>query len=486
MSPPDNRYGSTHRPSWCEKYGQRHRPIRIKEFPEGIIGPKRVRIYRRNGRYLLQWWDSIQKKTQSDRVDGDLLSALLRAREIEERLEHFRSAGQVVCKIDHEALVERYLEDLERRANGGEVDYRTFTRYSSALRRHYLAFATRPDIERRFRHAASVNREFRLELAAYLSTVQIHPNGHLNSRPRPLKGQEFVIDIVRAVFEWAADPDRGNLMPAGFRNPFARRGPGARPARRDQYGEPDITVPMTVDFLGACDAYQLQLFVPIVCFGLRAAEPCFIFREDVKQGWLTVTCRPELVYKTKGRREKRLPVIPCIEQALGSMLTDHSGGPLYCRRAVRSGKSKPRLLGKPLDKLVEEFQRRSLAAKVRTAEQRRRLRDHILREAGGITYDHVADEFRRLARQLDWPSAATSKDFRHLFATLMENAGMPENYRRYLLGHSPGRAPIVAYTHLNEVRQRYQEAVEAQLQPIVRAVVTRCQELDLTACPSDV
>jgi DDE superfamily endonuclease len=57
----------------------------------------------------------------------------------------------------------------------------------------------------------------------------------------------------------------------------------------------------------ACDSYQLRLFVPMLLFGLRATEPCLLFREFLDSGWLRVPCLPELDYLTKGRRDKRFP-----------------------------------------------------------------------------------------------------------------------------------------------------------------------------------
>ena len=75
-----------------------------------------------------------------------------------------------------------------------------------------------------------------------------------------------------------------------------------------------------------------------------------------------------------------------------------------------------------------------------------------------------------LAKQLAWPLGATLKDFRHLFATNLENAGVPESYRRFLMGHAPGRAAIVTYTHLNKVRDHYMRAVTNEFAPIVEAI----------------
>jgi integrase len=130
--------------------------------------------------------------------------------------------------------------------------------------------------------------------------------------------------------------------------------------------------------------------------------------------------------------------------------------------------------------LVKEFQRRSAAGGIHTAADRRRLRDQLLHDAGGINYDHIVAEFGKVARALKWPQPATIKDFRHLVATCLENAGMPEHYRKFLLGQSPGRAAIVVYTHLNEIRQRFEEAVGKTLYPLVNVIDQRAKDLGLT------
>jgi integrase len=59
------------------------------------------------------------------------------------------------------------------------------------------------------------------------------------------------------------------------------------------------------------------------------------------------------------------------------------------------------------------------------------------------------------------------KDFRHLFATALENAGVPESYRRYLMGHAPGRAALVSYTHLNRLAERYETMLRTEMAPVL-------------------
>ena len=104
--------------SWAERYGAKHRWTRLMDFPSGIEPPKKVRLYRRADHYLLNWWDPGEGKNLSERVDGDLLAALVRVREIDERITSLRTAGVGRSKrIGHADLVGRFVADLTRRAN---------------------------------------------------------------------------------------------------------------------------------------------------------------------------------------------------------------------------------------------------------------------------------------------------------------------------------------------------------------------------------
>jgi hypothetical protein len=154
-----------------------------------------------------------------------------------------------------------------------------------------------------------------------------------------------------------------------------------------------------------------------------------------------------------------------------------SKGLLYLRRSVVQGREDAPLLDHSADGLAAEFHARCSSKGVCTARGQRQVRDQVFKEAGAMTYDHVVAEFRKLTRGLNWPAAATLKDFRHLFATAMENGGMPENYRKYLMGQSVGFAPAVVYVHLNQVRKRLEEAIERSMQPLVLAIQHRHEEI---------
>jgi hypothetical protein len=465
------------RTSWSARYGERHRFRRVTDFPAGVQAPRRVRIYRRGETVLLQWWDPGRKRNTAERIDGDLICAIVRARQIEERLSILKSAGSAGRgRVAHTELVTAFMSDLRQRADAADIDPDTVPRYGSALG-HYLAFCEQTEVARTYPHAGGVNRHFRLQLAAFLARRQVTPNGRAHGESRPLRGQRFILDTVRALFEWAADPERGNLLPEGFRNPFLRSAPAKPVLQGDPLAEPDITLDMAIDLVAACDCYQLRLFAPMLAFGLRAAEPCYLFREYVDGDWLRVPNNLDLHYRTKGRRDKRFPLIEDLQPLWGELRQGRSQGLLYERRSVVDGREHAPLRDASLVAVVGEYRRRCTARGHVTAADRQQLRDAVLCEAGALTYDHIQGEFATLARRLRWPAEATLKDLRHLFATTMNDAAMPESFRRYLMGQAPGRAALVAYTHLHELKRHYAEALHKEWPDLVAAINHRVADL---------
>lgn len=462
------------------KYAQQHRLMRISEFPRGVTAPEKVRLYARRDHYVLQWWEQQEKRTLNERVEGDLVTAIARAREIDSRLQHFKSSGRQSARCGHATIVDRFITSLQLRADAGEIDVATTRRYESALRRHYLKFVEQPDISRKYRQVSAVDGQFQQMFAAFLSRVQVSPNGHPNARTRPLKQTTFIMDAVRAMLEWAADTERGNLLPEGFRNPFARRKRETRQVAADPLNEPDISIDMAVNLLCACDPIQLAIFAPLALYGLRPGELGWLFREYISDDWVRVPCNLDLDYLTKGRRQKTFPVVSCLGP-LWRLSGEVRLGLLYVSRQVDGQNVQPPLLGRSLAELVDEYRGRSGAQDSMNATVRRKVRDTLLKEAGQLKYDYVECEFQKLSRFLEWPTTATLKDLRHLFATCLENAGVPEFYRRYFMGQSFGRAAIVSYTHItaDQVKKHYEQVLASELAPLVEAIERRSTELGI-------
>lgn len=463
--------------SWSSRYGERHHLERVTDFPRGIVPPKKVRIYWRHDHYVLQWWDPAAKCNLSDRPQGDLIAAIMRARQIEDRLQNFKSGGTGRQAISHRELCEKYLADLRKRADASEIDTRTVARYQSALK-HFLSFCEQRQIERAYPSVTRINRDFALLLGEYLANLLISPNGHPKAVKRRMSSTKYVEDVVRAMLAWGADPERGNLLPEGFRNPLLGSRRRSNEAVRDLFGEPDITLSMAVDFVNECDKFQLRLFGSLMLYGLRASEPCFLFHEHIEDGWLSVTCDPNLNYFVKGRRDKRFPLIQPLNSLLVDAGTKPSHGLIFQRRSVLAGTDYATMAYSSRAVLRTEYEQRCRNQKAKSAAELRQVRDQLMSDAGSLSYDNIEGEFHDLARRLRWPRAATLKDFRHLFSSSLENAGMPEFYRRYFMGQSPGKSAVVNYTHLNQLRERYSEAMQHQFRPLLEAIQLRIRQLE--------
>jgi hypothetical protein len=67
-----------------------------------------------------------------------------------------------------------------------------------------------------------------------------------------------------------------------------------------------------------------------------------------------------------------------------------------------------------------------------------------------------------------------------MYMTTMNNAAMPEGFRRYLMGQAPGRAAIVAYTHLHELKRHYEAAMHKEWLALVAAIQHRVAEVTVS------
>lgn len=383
-------------------------------------------------------------------------------------------------RLTHEEIVALFREDLNHRGNAATIALSTARRYGSALG-HYLDYVRSPQTSVAYPLAMRVDRSFALGFSAFLGARMISRNGRIASDKVKMTGQDFVLDAVRTMFEWAADPERGNLMPAGFRNPFRRNVIERRRVAKDMTGDPDITVNMSAAFLNACDAWQLRLFSPVVFYGLRPSELIFLFQESLTETFLDVTCVESLGHMTKGRRNKRLPMFAPMYRLLRADCSAAAGLILRRRDVFASGEHP--LFGGSRDKLVAEFEERCRTMRNGGAQAIQEIQRDVLSDAGAITYKIIQGEFAKIAKTLKWPRAATLKDFRHSCNTALANGGVPEHERRYLLGQHPGQGAIVVYTHLNKLTEHYMAACESELAPVLRVLRQRVEQMVPDAPP---
>jgi integrase len=275
-----------------------------------------------------------------------------------------------------------------------------------------------------------------------------------------VKSYAFAVDSVRQLIRFGKQQQ---LLPEDLKDPFGYALSVRHEAVGNYFGEPAITIEMAADFLRACDQYQFTIFIMYVFFGLRAAEPVMLFNDDLDDQWLTVACCPELHYRTKGRRTKKLPLF----DATLNVLPRRTTGLLVLRRSVWSKQERPPLLQASRADLIVEFRQRITALGATSAEERLQVRDQVLHDAGATSYDQIRHEFCSIHEQLAWSQAATIKSFRACFATSLANAGVPDPVRQYLMGHALRGIPLERYTHVSKIRHWYQSVLDREWQALL-------------------
>ena len=250
-----------------------------RSFPVAIRPPRRIRIYCRGQRYyLLQWWEPGLKQTHSQRIDGDLIDAIAAARQTEECMDQtrrLRSASWCNCK--HAELAQKYPSISSTALTGAKLTCArpigTVPRSSTISRLR----GNRPSPERIRKLPVRIG-PFNYSFRRFRQTDRCCPTATRIAGAEPHeKPREFVVDVVRGLYAWAADPQCGDLLPHGFHNPFAGARRQTASVATDPIGEPDITVPMAVELLAACDTFQLSVFAPLLLYGLRPGELGWLF-----------------------------------------------------------------------------------------------------------------------------------------------------------------------------------------------------------------
>jgi integrase len=417
----------------------------------------------------LNWFEN--GKNCKHTVIGDKFTAVTEADRINDQLSTIGRSGRVCEQISVAALVERYGRHLNQRADAGEISPRTVARYQSAL--HYLRRFAEKSGGSRVR-LGRLDSEFVLSLKSYLNRLKIHRNGHPHTQPQPMTepGIRFILSVARAAWHWAKN-HTPPLLPEEAQNPFQGH-VGSRPLK-DLVARTELNAEVLTRLITQADMYQLVLFMPMILYGLRAAEPCYLMIEDwqPEDALLTVACVPDLEYKTKGRINKTFPVPPIIHRLLTVAAQGRQGGPLLLSRDHFEGR---KAVPSPLatqPQIVEEYRRR--VDGIHSAQRRSTALESVLQEAGAATYDQLSREFRGAVRRADLPGCVTLKSLRHYFASALESANISYFTRKYFMGHRVRRDPLAIYTttDFEGIRQEFDRLLQGPMAPVVAAADSR-------------
>jgi site-specific recombinase XerD len=469
---------------WSRRYGEKYKFTPILDNPH-LPNSRRgqVKVYRRGPHtgpgphdFVLEWREG--GKAHKYTVRGDLFKAVAEADKLDERLVAAGRSGKGCGSIMIPELIRRFLEHLSQRANAREIRGRTVDRYRTALQK--LIDFVEGDRGRARTRAASIEVEFVLEFKSYLFSLLVHPNGHEHSEPKPMtkSGARFVLSAAKAAWAWASSQNRP-LLPEGLRNPFNGHVPPR--ARRELVTKEKFPTKDIVRAVEVCDDYQLTTLAPLVLYGLRAAEPRYIMIEHWNRAEdnLEVNCIPGLDYFTTGEANKRFPVPGILKPLLQLISAHREGGPLFVCRAMFQGMAEPRFRPLAESALIREYRRRT--AGLSEAVERAKMREHLMTEAGAVTYDQLDAEFRQIAKAAGLGPEWTLKGLRHHFASQMEKSSISYFSRKYVMGHQIPADALGNYTTIpfEDVRAQFEEFLSTRLAPIVQAIQARATALGL-------
>ena len=230
-------------------------------------------------------------------------------------------------------------------------------------------------------------------------------------------------------------------------------------------------------FLEACDAWQFPIFVTLMLTGLRPGELIHLLLPDdidLDNGWLRIRNKPRLGWQVKTRNERDIPLLPALVGVLRQVVGERRTGPVFRQRRCCLQGFEPPLAGLSMKELELEVVRRISRDEAEGVEalgrsDRVAVAEKVWRDAGGLKYDWVRKEFKRITKVIGAAEITAPKTLRHGFATALQDANVDPLIRNELMGHAPasfgmsgsalGMTAIYTHTRPETKRRQLEEAL---------------------------
>jgi len=438
---------------------------KIKKSASFRVG--KVKAYQRSKIWYLCYFENGLRRRPRVGADHDLAKQM--AAQINAQLE---IGAPALLSFENISIPNLRLRWLQQHEQVLRSSIQTIRRYRAATE-HLLTFVSTVTP---IRHASQFRVTHAEEFTGYLRALKVSPNGHANSERRPLldKGIKFILETCRALFTYAGK--RRHLSPyAG--NPFSEMGLARIPIE-NQRTKALLTAEQELEFLSACDAWQLPIFLTLMLTGMRPGELAHLMFTDFDSSSQTLKIhnRPKLGWQVKTRNEREIPLAPELCGVLCRMNAS-SSGTLFFRRKFSTGITPP-LAGLSEPALLSELNLRISQQETHGDTSAARIRhltacQTIWRDCGIVEPDRIRMEFMRVTKKIGCPQFTEPKILRHMFATALQDANVDPLIRNELMGHSPegihGALGMTAvYTHTRPETRRQQLLAALELRPAMK------------------
>lgn len=411
----------------------------------------RCRVYCRNGRYYVRWYEPRPKHGAGCPRHGqagdqpcrgpfdNLVQARQNAQRIDRSLmdgESGDGVGRLTVGTAVERLIELYSQDPA-------CSPKTARAYAGRLA-HFLEFCAEKKPRFTFEHITpALVADFELWLQARV----VSPNGHANAAKRLMRPgyRKHVLQAASMLFEKA---QAHGWVSAARGNPFRSRAQGRRRNPEQFPGFEFCCVDESIlrDFLAACDPFQHRLFLLMLSSGLRTDEVRHMLIEKINWERRCYVLDPmveELGYNTKNGRYRLIPILSQMEELFLSL----RGSPP--RRGVLILDQDEFLVKRPdefagtasLEDMKAAYSRsicafREKHSRAPNPAEQEDMSEAVFLAAGALHRKRVYKEFMKVLRKMKlgqhlWPHLT-----RHIVATQAQQGGVDRFVARCVLGHS--------------------------------------------------
>ena len=301
-----------------------------------------VSLYQHHGAWYLYYRETDQPKRH--RIGTDYSAAKQAAAEVNAKLSTGLQSPYSFQAITVEELRRKFLDHHE---HVEQSSFATLRRYCSATN-HLAKFAGS-----KLAHALEAE-----DFLRHRRTARVSPNGHRNTRKRPLKGKGilFILETCRSMYKYAA---KKRHLPPYTENPFEEVC-FSKSKINDRQPIAVFDADLELKFFATIALSQLPFFAVLAKTATRSGElrHAMIDEFDLGNAWWHIRNKPELGWWIKTRRERSVPLAPEIVEILKLVIGSRKKGLVFWHQFQ---KEPSRLAHLNLHALSQEAQAQSLA-----------------------------------------------------------------------------------------------------------------------------
>lgn len=452
-------------------------------------GGVNVHIYERSGQYMAR--GRFERRPFGETLGADPQEAKLKLIELLHRLESgtfvppsdARKQMLKTRKIPNltlRELCDRYL--TEKRKVRGEDTASTYYNRLAPI----LDFAESAHSLKKWPIALSLDRDFALELLAFLFNRKITRNGSANAPTKPMSSRQIKHcgDTLRMALNWACRADVRNL-PLDFVNPVTNE-LFEKSFNKDPLRDCVFPLERRIVLLNSMDNWQFMSLGILLVLPIRLedVEGLLVSDVDFEKQQVHFGSRFGGSDFNKGKVDVKLPLPDELMPLLRMSVGERVEGPLFLNRKICQGKSSRKYTFISTSDLKQQYQdelSNSPKGTVLNSQDRKKVFRNFLNKAGGITSAYVGKQLRQVIGN---DESGRPYDLRGSITQEMKEAGIPLLELRYLTEHTVNDI-INVYSGLNpeqEIVKYYNK-----ISPLLEAIKTRTEQLVLlktSACQS--